>query len=391
MRTPVRPLAARRSLQRLLEAPPAEEARILAEIEERRKDKNLYSSLLYLLAHLSFSEAEARRHWERVSAHRKKLRRSLGRDVGLRVALLDYFVNLNRELKNPKVIEIAIYERTERSALTDGLTGLYNHAYFLQALRREIQRSRRHDLRVSLALFDLDDFKKLNDTRGHPEGDKVLAKAAVLIRGNLREIDTSARYGGEEFAAILPETSRTGAYVVADRIRARIEEHFRRRRGAARITVSGGVATFPDDASSAEELIRRSDEGLYRSKAEGKNRITLAKGERRRHRRIPAPQTTITLSAREGRVAAARALNVSAGGLLVTLKEAVPVGSTVSLVIHPANGGERSTPLRGRVVRVTPAGGASRRRFDVGVRLLNDPALTRSLLLAPKKAAARQG
>jgi diguanylate cyclase (GGDEF)-like protein len=376
---------------RLLEAPPPDESRILAEIERRRKDRNLYSSLLYLLAHLSFSEVEARRHWERVSQHRRRLRRKLGRDLGLRVALLDYFVNLNRELKNPKVIEIAIYERTARSAVTDGLTGLYNHAYFLQALRREIQRCRRHDLKVSLALFDLDDFKKLNDTRGHPEGDRVLAKAASLIKGNLREIDTSARYGGEEFAAILPETSRTGAYVVADRTRARIEEHFKRRRGAARITVSGGVASFPDDASSAEELIRRADEGLYRSKAEGKNRITLAKGERRRHRRVPA-QTTVTLSAREGRVAAARALNVSAGGLLVTLKDAVPVGSRVSLTIGSANGGAKSRPLRGRVVRVTPAGGASRRRFDVGVRLLDDPGQARKLLpLAPKKPAARRG
>src|SRR5262249_56202678 len=120
------------------------------------------------------------RHWQKTRARRDRLQAELRREPGLRVAMLDYFVNVNRELKNPKVIEISIYEKTERSAMTDGLTGLYNRAYFNQALRQEIQRCKRHDLRMALVLLDLDDFKRLNDSRGHVEGDRVLVKASAL-------------------------------------------------------------------------------------------------------------------------------------------------------------------------------------------------------------------
>jgi diguanylate cyclase (GGDEF)-like protein len=358
----------RQSLLKILEAAAPAEERLLKSLEAHREQgQPVNSSLLSILTHLSFSEAEARRHWRRIAAHRDLLRMQLGRDVGLRVALLDYFVNVNKELRNPKVIEIAIYERTERSAVTDGLTGLYNHNYFLQSLKREVQRSRRHGLTLSVAFFDLDDFKQINDGRGHVEGDRVLVKTAALLQENLREIDIAARYGGEEFAAILPETGRQGAFVVADRVRARIEEHFGRRRGGVKVTISGGIASFPDDATSVEDLVRRADEGLYRSKAAGKNRITVFEGERRRHPRV-AMDCPATVRVREGRPTAARAKNVSENGLLLAIRQPVTIGSALNLVIRPKGGA--AVPLRGEVVRV------GRRDTDglleVGVRLRVD-------------------
>jgi two-component system cell cycle response regulator len=366
LKTPNDSIALRQSLLRLLESSPPDEERLLAKFEaESNEGRAVYSSLLYILTHLSFSELEARRHWRRVIAHRDLLRMELERDCGLRVALLDYFVNVSKELRNPKVIEISIYERTERSAVTDGLTGLYNHAYLLAALKREIQRSRRSGLKLSLLMFDLDDFKKLNDSRGHVEGDRVLMKAAALIKESLRDIDIAARYGGEEFSVILPDTFRTGAFVVAERIRKRIDDHFRRRRGSPRVTISGGAASYPDDATDLDELIRRADEGLYRSKAEGKNRITLIQGERRQHRRLPASHR-VTLDA--GKRKSARARNFSEGGFLVNLRDPVPVGTPLNIVIHPA--GSPALALRGEVVRVTPS---SDRQYDVGVRLLSSP------------------
>jgi diguanylate cyclase (GGDEF)-like protein len=357
--------AFRQSLLKLLEADPPQEERLLAALERRRGAGPLFSSLLYILTHLSFTEAEARRHWRRVVAHRAELRTALGRDLGLRVALLDYFVNLNRELKNPKVIEIAIYERTERSALTDGLTGLYNHAYFLQALRREVQRSKRHRSSLSVVILDLDDFKRVNDSRGHVEGDKVLMKAAALIKDCVREIDVAARYGGEEFGVILTDTDRAGAHLAAERIRKRIEEHFRRRRAAPPVTVSGGVSTWPDDAKRADELLRRADEGLYRAKAAGKNCIAVAAGERRRHPRLPA-RHAVSVSG-SGLAEQTQTRDISDGGLRVHLKEPVPLGSSVSLVVRPVGG--QPFGLRGRVVRVESGGGGS--GYDVGVRLLS--------------------
>jgi diguanylate cyclase (GGDEF)-like protein len=374
VKSPAESLNFRQSLLEFLEAGPGHEEALLEEFERKRGQGDpLYSSLLYLLTHLNFTERQATRHWKKVLAHRDELREAMGRDPGLRVAILDYFVNISRELKNPKVIELAIYERTERSAVTDGLTGLYNHAFFLQALRQEVLRSKRHGLRAALLLLDLDNFKRVNDERGHVEGDRVLMKAAAAVREGVREIDVAARYGGEEFAVLLPDTSRLGAFVVAERIRRRIEDRFAR--GRSVVTVSGGIAVFPDDASTPADLIVQADAGLYGAKAAGKNRILLPQGERRRFRRQISPQG-VTVGTRAGR-APARVKNVSEGGLLVSLREAVPLGSAVSLTIERVGG----TPvgLRGEVMRVERVPGEIEPAFDVGVRFL-DPAEAGPLL-----------
>jgi diguanylate cyclase (GGDEF)-like protein len=363
-------LSLRQSLLQLLEAAPPHEEKLLEDFGRRKaKGDPLYSSILQILSHLTFSEAEAGRHWRKIVAHREELREKLGRDPGLRVAILDYFVNVSREMKSPKVIEMSIYERTERSAITDGLTGLFNHSYFLTSLRQEILRSKRHEIRTSLLLLDLDDFKHLNDGHGHVEGNRVLSRTAALLRETVREIDLAARYGGEEFAVILPDTSPTGAYVVAERVRERIEERFRRGRPLPAVTISGGIAVYPDDATTPADLIVRADEALYRAKAAGKNRITLARGERRRHLRVPA-SAPVTVGASGRRVASTRAKNWSEGGLLVSLREPVAVGSALDLVIRAPEAAARG--VRAEVVRVERAGEDSA-GYDVGVRFL-DPA-----------------
>lgn len=368
MKSPAESLSFRQSLLELLEAGPGREERLLEEFERKRgKGDALYAPLLYLLTHLNFPEGKAARHWKKVGAHREALSQELGRDPGLRVALLDYFVNVSRELKNPKVIELSIYERTERSAVTDGLTGLYNHAYFLQTLRQEVLRSKRHGLKAALLLLDLDDFKKVNDQRGHVEGDRVLMKAAAILKDSVREIDIAARYGGEEFAVLLPDTGRLGAFVVAERIRTRIQKRFRRKRPA--VTVSGGLALFPEDAGTPADLIVQADAGLYRAKAAGKNQVLLAQGERRRHRRVAATPR-VRLSTSEG-PAPVLVKNVSEGGLLVSLRHEVPMGSTVRLLIESP--GAEPVGLRGEVVHLQQVPGEDEPAFDVGVRFV-DPA-----------------
>jgi diguanylate cyclase (GGDEF)-like protein len=362
---PAESLPFRQSLLDFVEAGAEREDALLSRLERTRGPKDpLYSSLLYLLAHLNFTERRAVRHWQRLVEHRAAMRSALGRDPGLRVAIHDYFANVCGELRNPKVIEIASYERTERSAVTDGLTGLFNHSYFLQALRQELLRAKRQGLKAALLLLDLDDFKRLNDQRGHVEGDRALVKAAAVVRDTVREIDIAARYGGEEFAVLLPDTSRLGALVVADRVRLRIEERFARQR--PRVTVSGGIAVFPDDAATPAELVMRSDAGLYAAKAAGKNRIVLAPPDRRRHKRR-AQGERVTLST-GGRTRPAEVKNLSDGGLLVSLSEPVPVGSSVSLVIERK--GAQPVDLRGEVVRLEPVSGQAEVAWDVGVRFL---------------------
>jgi len=364
LKSPAEALAFRHSLLDLLEAGPRREEALLAELERRRDPAQpLYSSLVYLLTHLNFPERTAERHWRRVVAHRERMRGALGRDPGLRVAILDYFANVCGELHNPKVIEIESYERTERSATTDGLTGLFNHAFFLQALRQELLRSRRQGLKAALLLLDLDDFKRVNDQRGHVEGDRALMRATAVLRESVRGIDIAARYGGEEFAVLLPDTSRLGALVVAERIRQRLEERFARSR--PQLTVSGGIAVFPEDASAPADLIVRADAALYAAKAAGKNRILFPPAERRRHgRRLDSGQALVSAG---GRSRSASVKNVSEGGLLVTLHEPVAVGNSVSVSIERP--GSSAFDLRGEVARVDPVGeGGSVPAFDVAVR-----------------------
>jgi diguanylate cyclase (GGDEF)-like protein len=387
VKVPADDVGFRQSLLQLLEAGPTREERLLDDLDRAsREGRPLYSSVLSILTHLNFSEPQAQRHWRRIRAHREALRGVLGRDVGLRVAILDYFLNLNHELKNPKVIEISAFERTARSAVTDPLTGLYNRGFFLQALKREVLRARRHDLLLSLVMVDLDDFKTINDTRGHLEGDRVLIKAAALIGESLREIDIAARYGGEEFAVILPETSRTGAAVVADRIRQCVSADFARRRSSPAVTLSAGVAGYPEDAGTAEELVRRADEALYRAKADGKNRVTLVGRERRRHRRVPLRQP-LTIAPAGARARRAVLCNLSEDGMLLSLRQPLPLGSQISLTMRPP--GAPSLGLRGEVVRVTPATTSPEGRFDVGVRLTGDSASLRRMVTPADGSAAR--
>ena len=298
------------------------------------------------------------------------------------MALLDYFVNVSRDLRNPKIIEIAMYERTERSAVSDGLTGLFNHAYLLQALRQEVLRSKRHGLKAALVLLDLDDFKRVNDERGHVEGDRVLMRAAAIVRDSVREIDVAARYGGEEFAVLLPDTSRLGAFVVAERIRRRIEERFARARTP--VTISGGIAVFPDDAGAPADLVVQADAGLYGAKAAGKNRILLPQGERRRFRRLPSPQR-VTLA--DGGDPRRRQRQEPLGGRPAREPARDGRGRQRGEPHHRAHGRPIPMGLRGEVVRVERVPGRPSRPSTWACASSTRPKAARSSLRRATEAA----
>lgn len=166
--------------------------------------------------------------------------------------------------------------RLYRYAVTDEMTRLYNHRYFQQRLDEELLRADRYENHVSLLILDVDHFKNFNDTYGHPEGDRVLKTVARLIEKSVREIDIAARYGGEEFVIICPEKNGEGSLVPAERIRNAIESFdFRISGQPVQITVSLGVACYPDQAKTKSELIQKADYALYFSKESGRNRATL--------------------------------------------------------------------------------------------------------------------
>jgi two-component system cell cycle response regulator len=170
-----------------------------------------------------------------------------------------------------------LHEDIKHMATTDGLTGLYNHRHFQERLSQEFRRLSRYPRPLSLLILDIDFFKKVNDSYGHPAGDAVLKNVALILKKIVRETDIPARYGGEEFAALLTDTDKRGAEQVADRLRKNIMESlFRVDSKGIHITVSIGVATYPSDAKTKESLIELADRALYRAKEEGRNRVVLA-------------------------------------------------------------------------------------------------------------------
>jgi two-component system, cell cycle response regulator len=174
---------------------------------------------------------------------------------------------------------VQLHAEAERLSVTDPLTGAWNYRYFERRFEQEIERSRRFGRVLALLMLDIDHFKSVNDRFGHQRGDEVLVEFARRVTGSVRDIDTFARYGGEEFVLILPETNLEGGLAVAEKLRLathRIPFCAEAADGGVRLTVSIGVACFPEHATSPDELLRAADEALYEAKLQGRDRVVTA-------------------------------------------------------------------------------------------------------------------
>ncbi len=169
----------------------------------------------------------------------------------------------------------ATNEKLERLSFTDGVTGVYNYRYFQLRLREELSRARRYRLPLALMMVDVDGFKRYNDSHGHPIGDRVLQAVAAALKENVRELDTVCRYGGDEFAVILNDAATETATTIGERVRSAVERCAAEIGAPPGITVSVGIAIFPDSAESAEELVKLADEALYRVKFSRRNAVQV--------------------------------------------------------------------------------------------------------------------
>jgi diguanylate cyclase (GGDEF)-like protein len=337
-------------------------------LEERFGD-DLYPALLYTTAHLEFSRRTAKKHWKEILHHWEKIRRHVKREIDFRVSLLDYFIDVNKRIKNPKIIEIKIFQKTQQETLIDELTQLYNYRYLMQAIGIEIVRANRYKAPLSLVIFDVDDFKHYNDTNGHLAGNKALKKLAQIIKKSVRDVDIATRYGGEEFALILPETNKEGGMIISDRIRTKVERSAffkEEKQPLKKFTVSGGVATLNVDASNAADLLKKADLALYRAKARGKNQIALYVEEKRVFDRVHASiMGRLAVASDTGDIFEVQ--DISEGGLLFRFDKPISLGAILNLSLKLPG---RKTPIRckSKVRRVEEL--QKNKKYNIGVRFI---------------------
>jgi len=187
------------------------------------------------------------------------------------IALIELF----SQLVGASVGNIKLFERIQRQAMTDGLTGLANHRMFYETLERELWRSRRYGGKISVVMIDVDNLKKINDKYGHRTGDKVIREISIKVRHCIRQIDTAARYGGDEFAVILPNTPLDHAVVVAERmVESVANSTLMWDNDEISLSISVGLGEY-DANSTPEDITSRSDEALYIAKQEGKNTVRI--------------------------------------------------------------------------------------------------------------------
>lgn len=253
---------------------------IALETLRKNKGEELYMELLYALTHKYFPSQDAQLLWDAIVQHKRELAAKIGRDVSMKVAVLDYLDNQAEHSKDLQLLPEEDLDHLLLSANEDGLTSLYNHRYFQERLRYEVTRCGRYQHALSLLLIDVDHFKSYNDSYGHLKGDVLLRGVSHFFKTSCRQADTVARYGGDEFAFILPETDPQQALSLA----ARLQRDFNAKQFgnllpglASAITISIGLAAFQQDYGQAEDLIAAADHALYRAKQNGRNCIFYEK------------------------------------------------------------------------------------------------------------------
>lgn len=244
-----------------------------------RKGEELYTELLYALTHKFYPPVDAKKFWNTIVAHKCKLTDKIGREVGMKVAVLDYLDNDSNQAGELQLLPAEELDSLLLFANEDSLTGLFNHRYFQERLRYEMIRSQRYKHPISLLFIDLDHFKEFNDKYGHLKGDILLREVSSFFKQTCRQADAVARYGGDEFAFVLPEANSQQAGMAAERL----QKAFRAKKFgvqlpgiAPKISISMGVATFTKKIGSAEELIAAADQALYKAKGRGRNCICWA-------------------------------------------------------------------------------------------------------------------
>jgi diguanylate cyclase (GGDEF)-like protein len=239
---------------------------------KKRRGLRFFSDLLYSITHQYFPPEVAEDLWTEILRHKYGLLKALGRNVRIAAAALDYLSNITNSMNSVTLAGEAYIEEIVGLSFRDALTGLFNHTYFYQQIDLEVRRFVRYGAIVSLLLIDIDDFKEVNDTYGHREGDVILAAMGRTLMRVARDSDVCCRYGGEEFAVILPLTDVHKASTIANRLKTELLE---RLPNGLTVTVSIGVASCGIKIKTYPDLVEKADAALYQAKRSGKDRVVV--------------------------------------------------------------------------------------------------------------------
>jgi diguanylate cyclase (GGDEF)-like protein/PAS domain S-box-containing protein len=204
--------------------------------------------------------------------------RKMTQEIEEKMAGIAQFATSVAEAMALALANLKLRETLRDQAIRDGLTGLFNRRYLEETLEREVSRSKRQESPLAVIMLDLDHFKEYNDTYGHNAGDELLMSLGKLIKGQVRREDIACRYGGEEFLLIMPETPLKIAMNRVDELNRSVKNLHTQNPSLKPITISAGVAIFPDHGDSGKELIQAADAALYQAKAKGRDRLLVAKG-----------------------------------------------------------------------------------------------------------------
>jgi diguanylate cyclase (GGDEF)-like protein len=339
----------------------------LKRVNELRTSEGVavYHTLFQLLAGIDIPQEKSDEHWEKALKHRQDMIQLLGRNVDTTTALSDYLQTFTNFLNKPRLIEASFYENIFHDTIHDKLTGLFNRPYFDEAYNQQISLAKRYHNDFAVLFLDIDNFKEVNDTYGHLAGDEALKQISKIICTQKRDSDVAARYGGEEFVLLLTHTDNISGYIFAERLRQTIENlkvYYHDQ--CIKLTISGGIASFPFNTSNPEQLLQMADNAVYLSKGAGKNRISHFKKEKRRYLRVKIHQPILAkeLDFNNSQTFAGTSKDICVGGILFENDSPFPLGALIKVKVPVSDG--PPVMLIGTVVRVESHENG---RYDIGM------------------------
>ncbi len=328
---------------------------VMRKVQELHRSKGaaVYQTFFKLLAGIDMPLDKSEEHWEKTLKHRLEMMQLLGRNIDITTALSDYLQNATIFLHHPRLIEASYYENVLHETIHDKLTGLFNRPYFDEAYNQQISLAKRYNDDFAILFLDIDNFKEINDTYGHAAGDEALRQIGHIINQQKRDSDIAARYGGEEFVLLLTHTDNISGFIFAERLRLAVENlKIYYHDLCMKVTISGGLASFPFNSENPEQLLQMADNAVYLSKGAGKNRISHFKKEKRRYLRVKIHQPILVkeLDFSNSQTFSGTSKDICLGGILFENDAPLPLGSLIKVKVPVGDGPPMM--LIGTVVRV---------------------------------------